>query len=188
MLPKNIVAAGLILLLFVAGSAAICHAQTGTTDAQPAQMLSDKVIPNFATNAPTQLIQSITPGAPCTIFSYIPCNYLIPANDYVTFTIPSSGINLGGSCLAANLRTVTITFEAAPSVPVFVWLAGTVGVGTTSTTPVYMTNASQTIYQTSLSTWFTTSAIYTQLCVQAIYPSPPPTTLYYPMSCTVVYQ
>lgn len=187
MLPKILIPTVLIPLLFIACSSVIGYAQTGTTDDQPAQMLTDKVIRDFTTKAPIQLIQSITPGTPCAILSYIPCNYLIPANDYVTFTIPTP-INLGGSCLAANLRTVTITFEAAPSVPVFVWLTGTVAGGATSTTPVYMTNASQTIYQTSLSTWFTTSAIYNQLCVQAIYPSPPPTTLYYPMSCAIVYQ
>lgn len=188
MLPKILIPTVLIPLLFIACSSVIGYAQTGTTDDQPAQMLTDKVILNFAQNVHAQLIQSITPGTPCTIFSYIPCNYLIPANDYVTFTIPTS-INLGGSCLAVNLRTVTITFETAPSVPIFVWLTGTLsGGGTTSTTPVYMTNASQTIYKSSLSTWFTTSATYTTLCVQAIYPSPPPTTFYYPMSCTILYQ
>lgn len=188
MLRKILVPTVLIPLLFIACNSDIGYAQDRITEHQPAQMLTDKVILNFAPNVQAQLVQSITPGAPCTIFSYIPCNYLIPANDYVTFTIPSSGINLGGSCLAANLRTVTITFETAPSVPIFVWLTGTAVGSETSTTPVYMNNASQTVYKSSLSTWFTTSATYTTLCVQAIYPSPPPTTFYYPQSCTIVYQ
>ncbi len=190
MLSRILIPTCSIFLLFISFGADVSRSQSRVVDIESRQMLMDKVTLNSANKAPAQLIQSITPGAPCTIFSYVPCNYLIPANDYVTFSIPSPYINLGGTCLAANLRTVTITFEAAPSVPLFVWLVGTLGSGgaATTTTPVYMANTSQTIYKSSIPSWFTATAIYNQICVQAIYPSPPPTTFYYPMSCTIVYQ
>ena len=190
MLPRILLQTIPIIALIICCGSGISHSQGTAIDSEPRQMLTDKVILNVFNKAPAQLIQSITPGTPCTIFSYVTCNYLIPANDYVTFSIPSPYINLGGACLAANLRTVTITFEAAPSVPLFVWLVGTLGSGgaATTTTPVYMANNSQTIYKSSIPSWFTATAIYNQICVQAIYPSPPPTTFYYPMSCTIVYQ
>lgn len=144
------------------------------------------------------------PSPPCTIVAYAPCNYLIPANDYASFTLTtpltilSSGATTIGQCLKGSLNTVSVSFQTAPpaGVAVLVWLTGTVGGAAATTQPVYMTNATQTFSTGYFSdptpgvnpyTWFA-AGTWTNLCVQAIYPSPPPTSFYYPQSCTVVYQ
>ena len=154
------------------------------------KMGADTVVSGMMKNVPTLLTASINAPSPmCNIVAYAPCNYIIPPNDYVNFTI-NTAIDLAGTCTAAQLNTVTLTFEAAPSIPIFVWLSGTVGVTVTNTTPVYMNTGSITISKstTAMASWFTTGANWTTLCVQAIYSDPPPSTLYYPMSCTIVYQ
>lgn len=125
------------------------------------------------------------PASPCTVVSYAACNYLIPANDSVTFSLanPVSFAN----CPAEQVSTATITFQGTPDIPIFVWLSN----ATASTTPVYMTGATQTItkawFGLGTTSWFG-GGPWTTLNVQAIYPSPPPTTYYYPISCTIVYQ
>ena len=154
------------------------------------KMLADTVLSGRMQNIPTTLTGAIAAPSPmCNIVAYAPCNYIIPPNDYVNFTI-NTAINLAGTCTAAQLNTVTLTFEVAPSVPIFVWLSGTVGATVTNTTPIYMNTAATTISKSTsaMASWFTTDANWTTLCVQAIYSDPPPSTLYYPMSCTIVYQ
>ena len=185
--PKKVLVS-LVLCTIVLGLNLLSEAKTEISGVQPRKILGDNVILNLDPNLRVLTVQSITPGAPCTIMSYTPCNYFIPANDYVTFTLNPS-INLTStSCPATSLRSVTINFEATPSVPIFVWLSDGAGTPTT-TTPVYMIGATKTIYQTeaNLSNWFSATN-FNRLCIQAIYPSPPPTTFYYPMSCTIVYQ
>lgn len=158
------------------------------------------------------------PTPPCAIISYAPCNYLIPANDYASFSLSpnisfsfTSGGTFTGLCPKASLNTVTISFQAPPpaGVALVVWLSGTINVGGTTysynTQPVYMTNATQsfsTNYFTDSTanpySWFSNpvdthgtpsaAVAWTNLNVQAIYPSPPPSSFYYPQSCTIVYQ
>ena len=125
------------------------------------------------------------PASPCTVVSYAACNYLVPANDSVTFAL-ANDISFT-ICPASQVNTATITFQATPSVPLFVWLSN----ATASTTPVYMTGATQTItkawFGAGATSWFG-GGPWTTLNVQAIYPNPPPSTYYYPISCTIVYQ
>ena len=125
------------------------------------------------------------PASPCTVVSYATCNYLVPSNDYVSFSL-ANDISFT-TCPAAQVHTATITFQAAPSAPLFVWLSN----ATASTTPVYMTGATQTItkawFGAGATSWFG-GGPWTTLNVQAIYPNPPPSTYYYPISCTIVYQ
>ncbi len=188
MFPKVALFAGLFFGMAVFTFTGLGHAQTNVPAGACFQISNDEAIHTRNPSLTVSLAQSITPGAPCTIMSYVPCNYFVPANDYVTFTLPTP-INLGSAtCPAANLRTVTITFEATPSAPLFVWLLNSTTSATT--TPVYMIGASQTVYgtDTNLASWFTAGASFNRLCVQAIYPTPPPTTFFYPMSCMIVYQ
>jgi hypothetical protein len=138
--------------------------------------------------APVLFAQVPTPPAsPCTIVSYAPCNYLIPPNDYVAFDL-APAINFAANCPSSALNTVNITFEATPSAPMLVWLQTS---GGTNSTAVYMTTASITLptgyFGTGTASWFN-GGPWTKLCVQVIYPTPPPTTFYYPQSCTIVYQ
>ena len=125
------------------------------------------------------------PASPCTVVSYAACNYLIPANDSVTFSLatPISFTN----CPVEQVSTATITFQGTPNIPIFVWLSN----ATAETTPVYMTASTQTItkawFGSGTRSWFG-GGPWTTLNVQAIYPSPPPTTYFYPISCTIVYQ
>jgi hypothetical protein len=125
------------------------------------------------------------PASPCTVVSYAACNYLVPSNDYVSFSL-ANDISFT-TCPAAQVHTATITFQAAPTAPLFVWLSNASG----STTPVYMTGATQTItkawFGAGATSWFG-GGPWTTLNVRAIYPNPPPSTYYYPISCTIVYQ
>lgn len=190
MLRKMLITCVLILLSGFECSADLLNNHFGPPELFLNKMLADTVVSGKIKNVPALLAASINAPSPmCNIVAYAPCNYIIPPNDYVNFTI-NTAINLAGTCTAAQLNTVTLTFEAAPSVPIFVWLSGTVGVTTTSTTPVYMNTAATTISKSTaaMASWFTTDANWTTLCVQAIYSDPPPSALYYPMSCTIVYQ
>ena len=125
------------------------------------------------------------PASPCTVVSYAACNYIIPSNDSVAFSLvnPISFVN----CPAEQVSTATITFQGTPNVPIFVWLSN----ATARTTPVYMTGATQSItkawFGSGATSWFG-GGPWTTLNVQAIYPTPPPTTYFYPISCTIVYQ
>ena len=125
------------------------------------------------------------PASPCTIVGYAACNYPLPPNDSVSFSL--SGEISFASCPADQLNSATITFQATPNVPIFVWLSN----ATSSTSPVYMTGANLTITKAwfggGSTSWFG-GGPWTTLNVQAIYPSPPPTGYYYPISCTIVYQ
>ncbi len=149
---------------------------------------TDQVLSIIKSNVPVNLAVIAAP-TPCAIVSYASCNYLIPSNDYVTFDLATDIAFT--TCTTGQLNTATITFAAAPSVPLFVWLSYTTGGTTTSTTPVYMTGASETInkawFGAGATSWFS-GGPWTTLNVQAIYPTPPPSTLYYPISCTIVYQ
>lgn len=154
--------------------------------------LTDRVLSPLGSNVPAQFVGSVNaPNPMCNIITYVPCNYIIPPNDYVTF---STSINLTNCPVVAltnpnPLNTVTLTFEAAPPGPIFVWLTNGATPAVT-TTPVYMTNAAITISRTTstMTSWFTPGTTWTGLCVQAIYSDPPPSTLYYPMGCMIVYQ
>ncbi len=144
------------------------------------KVLTDEVRVPVNRSIPVQLLGSVTaPTSMCNVITYVPCNYIIPPNDYVNFT---TSINLTN---CSTLNSMMLTFEAAPTVPIFVWLSN----ATTSTPPIYMNTASTTISKTtsSMLSWFD-STTWTNLCVQAIYSDPPPSTLYYPMSCMIVYQ
>ncbi len=151
--------------------------------------LTDRVMSLSKSNINTKLAV-ITAPTPCVIMSYAVCNYPIPPTDSVYFTL-SQSISFG-TCTTAQLNTATITFQAAPTIPIFVWLSNIDGSGsvTASSSPIYMTGASDTIsknwFGTAATSWF--SGTWNTLNVQAIYPSPPPTTYYYPISCTIVYQ
>ena len=146
----------------------------------------DRVLPVSNIAAPVIQAQfNEPPASPCTVVSYAACNYLIPSNDSVTFSLatPISFTN----CPVEQVSTATITFQGTPNIPIFVWLSN----ATASTTPVYMTGATQTItkawFGSGTTSWFG-GGPWTTLNVQAIYPSPPPTTYFYPISCTIVYQ
>ena len=175
MLIKFRILYGLLLILFNALSAGMSQAQSLPT----------------------------APSPPCTIVAYAPCNYLIPANDYASFafTTPITILTTSsvtptptGQCQKGSLNTVTVSFQATPpaGVALLVWLTGSLG----TTQPVYMTSATQTFSTSFFSdpttpvnpyTWFAVGT-WTNLCIQAIYPNPPPTSFYYPQSCTIVYQ
>lgn len=151
----------------------------------------DQVISISKPNIPVNFVQLSPPPSPCSVISYAACNYFVPANDYVIFSL-SPSIQLNTSpCLATNLNSLTLTFENAPPVPILVWLSS--GGGTNSSPPVYMTGATLTMPKPSgtlpINSWFSATTVqWTQLCVQAIYPNPPPTTLYYPGSFMILYQ
>ena len=190
MLRKILITCVLICLAGIDCSANLLNKHYGSPDFFLNKMMIDKVVPCKTQNIPALLTAAITAPSPmCNIVAYAPCNYIIPPNDYVNFAI-NTAINLAGTCTAAQLNTVTLTFEAAPSVPIFVWLSGTASGVDTSTTPVYMNTSAITISKstTAMASWFTANANWTTLSVQAIYSDPPPSTLYYPMSCTIVYQ
>ena len=129
------------------------------------------------------------PNPPCTVLGYAPCTYLIPANDYVLFPINGgTGITIPDPDHTCKLNSVTITFQGAPTVPLLVWLTG----DATSSVPVYMNGASVTVpssfFGTGGTSWFAASQTWTNVAVQAIYPNPPPSTFYYPESCTILFQ
>ena len=178
-------------LLLVFGMVIAGQAQANSTTDQTSLLPIDQVISASKTNMLANFVQLSPPASPCSVITYAVCNYFLPANDYVTFTLsPSIQFN-NAPCLQANLNSLTITFENAPPVPIFVWLSS--GGGTNSTPPIYMTGASFTMPKPSgtlaNNSWFSATTVqWTQLCVQAIYPNPPPTTFYYPGSCTIVYQ
>lgn len=190
MLKKVSPLLSILFLLGVFWLAHCCQAKPGASKQPACSMAVDNVVSLFQSNIPARLTAVTAPTAPCMVLSYAVCNYFVPVNDYVTFGL-SNNINLaaGQPCPSTSLNTVTITFEAAPTVPIFVWLQSTPG--TTSTTPVYMTGGSITIPNIGgTNSWFTTptTATMTTLCIQAVYPTPPPDTLYYPVSCTILYQ
>lgn len=146
----------------------------------------DRVLPISSYSLPVMTTQyNEPPASPCTVVSYAACNYIIPSNDSVAFTL-STPISFA-NCPAEQVSTATITFQGTPSVPIFVWLSN----ATASTTPVYMTGTTQSItkawFGSGATSWFG-GGPWTTLNVQAIYPSPPPTTYFYPISCTIVYQ
>ncbi len=125
------------------------------------------------------------PASPCTVVSYAVCNYPLLPNDSVAYSLANQ-ISFT-NCPAEQVSTATITFQATPSVPLFVWLSN----ATTTTPKIYMTGGTQTItkawFDSGGTSWFG-GGPWTTLNVQAIYPSPPPTTYFYPISCTIVYQ
>lgn len=164
----------------------VCHfgGKSGA-DVQGAS-ICDVVLPVSGLTSPAILTQfNEPPASPCTVVSYAAGNYILPANDYVTFSL-ANDISFA-NCPVAQLSVATITFQGTPNVPLFVWLSNS----SASTTPVYMTAATQTItkawFGTGSTSWFG-GGPWTKLNVQAIYPSPPPAGNFYPISCTIVYQ
>ena len=189
------VLASFIVILFTILPAMADQQMIKSTDSNDAiiKVMTDNVIRAMKPSVPALFTGVVAAPSPmCNIVAYALCNYIVPPNDYVSFQINNgTGIDLSGTCPAANLNTVTLTFEVAPNNPIFVWLTGTgSGGAATSTPPVYMNTASTIISKstTAMATWFDATTTWTNLCVQAIYSDPPPSTLYYPMSCTIVYQ
>mgnify|MGYP000928660587 FL=1 len=188
------VLASFIVILFTILPAMADQQMIKSTDSNDAiiKVMTDNVIRAMKPSVPALFTGVVAAPSPmCNIVAYALCNYIVPPNDYVSFQINNgTGIDLSGTCPAANLNTVTLTFEVAPNNPIFVWLTGTAGVTPMSTPPVYMNTASTIISKstTAMATWFDATTTWTNLCVQAIYSDPPPSTLYYPMSCTIVYQ
>ncbi len=134
------------------------------------------------------------PTAPTVLVTKVVCNYIVPVNDYVAFPISyTGGIPIPASGLAkeTNYNSIMITFEVQPTAPIFIWLQQT-ATGGTSTTPVYVNQSSPSVVipYYSGNTWFEQSTATTMgyLCIQGIYPTPPPTSFYYPVSCMIVYQ
>ncbi len=187
MIKKLFVSCGLILYLFLPCVGNFDARQPSVADDKMDKEVVDRVLWIKKPNIPVNLVAALgAPNPMCNIVTLVPCNYIIPPNDYVTFStnIVINNCPVNATYNPSPLNTVTLTFAVAPTVPIFVWLTS----ATTATTPVYMNNASITISKTAFPNWFTASTTWTNLCVQAIYPNPPPTTLYYPMSCTIVYQ
>lgn len=189
------VLASFMVLLFTILPAMADQQMIKSTDSRDAMIkaMTDNVVRLIKPSVPALLTANVAaPNPMCNIVAYALCNYIIPPNDYVSFQINNgTGINLSSvTCPGDNLNTVTLTFEVAPNNPIFVWLTGTGSGGSTSTPPVYMNTASTIISKstTAMATWFDATTTWTNLCVQAIYSDPPPSTLYYPMSCTIVYQ
>lgn len=180
-----------LAFLFTAFSVLMAGGQPGTESVGFGSMMAqstayDRALPLSNYWLPVMTAQfNEPPASPCTVVSYAACNYIIPANDSVAFPLanPVSFAN----CPAEQVSTATITFQGTPSVPIFVWLSN----ATASTTPVYMTGATQSItkawFGTGATSWFG-GGPWTTLNVQAIYPSPPPTTYFCPISCTILYQ
>lgn len=153
---------------------------------------NDGVISVSKSLIPFHLAAVSAPTAPTVLLSKVVCNYIVPTNDYVAFSLPYSiVIPAAGASKETNYNSIMITFEVAPTVPIFVWLQQTATGGTT-TGPIYVnqSSASVVIPYYSGNTWFEQTAATTMgyLCIQGIYPTPPPTTFYYPISCTIVYQ
>ncbi len=186
MLKKIMLSIFLVIALLVPGLRHYVFPNTRTTIKASASNYQDRVVTCSCAKPPVHFAQCKEPPAsPCTVVAYAACNYFVPANDYVTFPL-ANDISFA-SCPADNVSTATITFQATPNVPLFIWLSN----ATSSTTPVYMTGASQTItkawFGAGATSWFG-GGPWTTLNIQAIYPSPPPDTFYYPISCTIVYQ
>lgn len=135
-----------------------------------------------------------TPVGPCTVLGYAVSNYFVPPNDYLLVPINgTSGISIP-LATACTLNSVTITFQGAPSVPLLVWLTDNATTPGTTSTPVYVNGSSLTVPKSFFGTgtttpnWFALGQNWKGLAIQAIYPNPPPSTFYYPESCTILFQ
>lgn len=161
------------------------------SDWQSRRTSGDQVTHASKSDVPFQMTAVTAPTSPTVLLRKVTCNYIVPVNDYVSFQIPYGGIFIpaSGSSKETNYNTVVVTFEVAPTVPVFIWLQQT-GTGGTATTPIYVNDSSVVIPYYAGNTWFeqTASTTMLYLCVQGIYPTPPPDTFYYPISCTILYQ
>lgn len=179
-----------ILLSFILGIAGMHHSCAEASDGLATKTPTDGATFTVKTDAPIQLAAITAPAIPAVLLKKVICNYLVPANDYVAFSIPYGGIELPAAAGSNSYNSVMISFEVAPTVPVFIWLQQNASSGQT-TTPVYVNDPSCVIPLSSNNSWYyIAGGPYTMqyLCIQGIYPTPPPTSFYYPVSCTILYQ
>ena len=185
-----------ILLLFLALSNFSGYDISWAADSSSWQMVVkkvDNVIAMSELMTPFHLASVAAPATPAVLIRKVICNYPVPTNDYVSYQIPYGGITVPFAQSSNNYNSVMITFEVAPTAPVMVWLQQASGSGL-ATVPVYVNNISVVVPYTSANAlWFYnentgSDVTYQYLCVQAIYPTPPPDSFYYPVSCMIVYQ
>lgn len=181
------------LLLFAPILSEIHLPQAAASEIVMTTSRDDLVIGVAKSLIPFRLAVVSAPAAPTVLLRKVVCNYIVPANDYVAFPLPYTGIFIpaSGASKETNYNSIMITFEVAPTAPIFVWLQQTAS-GGTATTPIYVNQSSPSVVipYYSGNTWFeqTTSTTMGFLCIQGIYPTPPPDSFYYPVSCTIVYQ
>ena len=181
-----------IFLSFIMCAAGSHHSCAEISDWQSRRTSGDQVTHASKLDVPFQMTAVTAPTSPTVLLRKVTCNYIVPVNDYVSFSIPHDiEIPEAGATKQTNYNSIMVTFEVAPTVPVFVWLQED-SVAGTATTPIYVNQSSTSVvipYYTG-NTWFelTTATTMGYLCIQGIYPTPPPETFYYPISCTIVYQ
>jgi hypothetical protein len=187
---KQVIICCSIFLSFIFGFAEQHHSCAEASDRPATKHLGETVRYSSKSDIDFQLAAITAPTTPAVLVRKVICNYLLPVNDYVAFEIPYGGIALPAASGSNNYNSIMINFEVTPTVPVFIWLQQNASSGQT-TTPVYVNDSSCVIPLSSNNSWFyIAGGPYTMLylCIQGIYPTPPPASYYYPVSCTIVYQ